>query len=112
MNFIIKLIVTAAVAFALSHVLKGIHIDTYWTALVFALVLAIANVILKPILIILTIPLTIITLGLFLFVLNALIILLAARLVDGIHIDGFWWALLFGLLLSIASSLLFGGKKE
>ena len=112
MNFIIKLIVTAAVAFALSHVLKGIHIDTYWTALVFALVLAAANVIVKPILILLTIPLTIVTLGLFLFIINALMVLLAARLVNGISIDGFWWALLFGLLLSIASSLLFSGKNE
>ena len=112
MNFIIKLIVTAAVAFALSRVLKGIHIDTYWSALVFALVLAVANVILKPILVLLTIPLTIITLGLFLFVINALMVLLAAHFVNGISIDGFWWALLFGLLLSIVSSLLFGGKNE
>jgi putative membrane protein len=112
MNFIIKLIVTAAVAFALSRVLKGIHIDTYWTALVFALVLAVANVILKPILVLLTIPLTIITLGLFLFVINALVVLLAAHFVNGISIDGFWWALLFGLLLSIVSSLLFSGKNE
>ena len=112
MNFIIKLIVTAAVAFALSRVLKGIHIDTYWTALVFALVLAVANVILKPILVLLTIPLTIITLGLFLFVINALMVLLAAHFVNGISIDVFWWALLFGLLLSIVSSLLFSGKNE
>ncbi|MBN8857393.1 MAG: phage holin family protein [Sphingobacteriales bacterium] len=112
MNFIIKLIVTAAVAFALSRVLKGIHIDTYWTALIFALVLAVANVILKPILVLLTIPLTIITLGLFLFVINALMVLLAAHFVNGISIDGFWWALLFGLLLSIVSSLLFSGKNE
>ena len=112
MNFIIKLIVTAAVAFALSRVLKGIHIDTYWTALVFALVLAVANVILKPILVLLTIPLTIITLGLFLFVINALMVLLAAHFVNGISIDGFWWALVFGLLLSIVSSLLFSGKTE
>ena len=112
MNFIIKLIVTAAVAFALSRVPNGIHIDTYWTALVFALVLAVANVILKPILVLLTIPLTIITLGLFLFVINALMVLLAAHFVNGISIDGFLWALLFGLLLSIVSSLLFSGKTE
>ena len=92
--------------------LKGIHIDTYWTALVFALVLAVANVILKPILVLLTIPLTIITLGLFLFVINALMVLLAAHFVNGISIDGFWWALVFGLLLSIVSSLLFSGKTE
>ncbi|MBX2924719.1 MAG: phage holin family protein [Chitinophagaceae bacterium] len=112
MNVIIRLLVTAAVAFGLAHLLKGIHIDTYWTALVFALVLAIANFIVRPLLIILTIPLTIITLGLFLLVINALMVLLAARLVNGIQVDGFWWALLFGLLLSIVSSLLFSGKDE
>jgi len=112
MNSIVKLLVTAAVAFGLAHILTGIHIDTYWTALIFALVLAVANVIIRPILIILTIPLTIVTLGLFLFVINALMVLLASKLVDGIRIDGFWWALLFGLLLSVVSSLLFSGKKE
>lgn len=112
MNFIIRLLVTAAIAFGLAHLLKGIHIDTYWTALVFALVLAVANVIIRPLLIILTIPLTIVTLGLFLFVINALMVLLASKFVNGIAIDGFWWALLFGLLLSIVSSVLFSGKKE
>lgn len=112
MNFIIRLLVTAAVAFGLAHLLKGIHIDSYWTAFVFSLVLAIANLIVRPLLIILTIPLTIVTLGLFLLVINALMVLLAAKLVNGIQVDGFWWALLFSLLLSIVSSLLFSGKKD
>lgn len=112
MNFIIKLLVTAAIAFGLSRILSGIHIDTYGTAIVFAFVLALVNVFVRPLLVLLTIPLTIITLGLFLFVITALMVLLASKLVDGIHVDGFWWALLFGLLLSIASSLLFSGKKE
>lgn len=112
MNFIIRLLVTAAVAYGLAYLLKGIHIDSYWTALVFALVLAIVNVIIRPLLIILTIPLTFLTLGLFLFVINALMILLASKMVDGIAVDGFWWALLFGLLLSLASSLLLSSKNE
>ncbi|MBX3256966.1 MAG: phage holin family protein [Chitinophagaceae bacterium] len=112
MSFIIRLLVTGAVAFGLAHLLKGIHIDTYWTALIFALVLAIVNFIVRPLLIILTIPLTIVTLGLFLLVINALMVMLASRLVDGIQVDGFWWALLFSLLLSIVSSLLFSGKEE
>lgn len=112
MNFIIRLLVTAAVAYGLAYLLKGIHIDSYWTALVFALVLAIINLIIRPLLVILTIPLTIITLGLFLFVINALMVLLAAKVVNGIAIDGFWWALLFGLLLSVVSSLLLSGKSE
>ena len=112
MNFIIRLLVTAAVAYGLAYFLKGIHIDSYWTALVFALVLAIVNLVVRPLLIILTIPLTIITLGLFLFVINALMVLLASKVVDGITIDGFWWALLFGLLLSIVSSLFLSSKSE
>ncbi|HRP56756.1 phage holin family protein [Agriterribacter sp.] len=112
MTFIIRLLVTAAVAYGLAYLLKGIHIDSYWTALVFALVLAIVNLIIRPLLIILTIPLTIITLGLFLLVINALMVLLASKVVDGITIDGFWWALLFGLLLSIVSSLLLSSKSE
>ena len=112
MNFIIRLLVTAAVAYGLAYLLKGIHIDSYWTALVFALVLAVVNLIVRPLLIILTIPLTIITLGLFLFVINALMVLLASKVVDGITVDGFWWALLFGLLLSIVSSLFLSSKSE
>lgn len=107
MNFILRLLVTALVAFALAQLLNGIHVDTYWTALVFALVLAILNVLVKPILIILTLPLTIITLGLFLFVVNTLVVLLASRFVEGFKIDNFWWGLLFALLLSLVTSVLF-----
>ena len=112
MSFIVKLLVTAAVAFGLSRLLSGIHIDSYWTAIVFAFILALVNVFVRPLLVILTIPLTIVTLGLFLFVITALMVLLASKLVDGIRVDGFWWALLFGLLLSFVSSLLFSGKNE
>jgi putative membrane protein len=68
------------------------------------LVLAFLNAIVKPILILLTLPFTVLTLGLFLFVINAFIILLAAKLMDGIKIDGFWWALLFSIILSTFSS--------
>ena len=107
MNFILRLLVTALVAFALAQLLNGIHVDNYWKALVFALVLAILNVLVKPILIILTLPLTIVTLGLFLFVVNALVVLLASRFVDGFRIDNFWWGLLFALLLSFVTSILF-----
>ena len=106
MNFLIKILVIAGVSFGLAHVLKGIHIDTFWTAFVFAVVLAILNIFLKPVLILLTLPVTILTLGLFLFVVNALVVLLASRFVNGISIANFWWGLLFSLLLSIISSIL------
>lgn len=107
MKFLLRIGVTALVAFALARVLKGIHVDTIWTALVFALVLAVLNVLVKPILILLTLPLTIVTLGLFLFVVNTLVVLLASRLVDGFSIRNFWWGLLFALVLSLVNTVLF-----
>lgn len=110
MKFIMRIIVTSVIAFGLSYILRGIKIDSFWTAIILAVVLAILNAILKPILIILTFPITIITFGLFLFVINASIILLADKFIDGFAVDGFWWALLFSLLLSIVSSVLY--KEE
>jgi putative membrane protein len=110
MNFLLRIIITAVVAFGLSYILKGIHIDEFTTALILALVLAVLNAILKPLLIILTLPITIVTFGVFLFVINAGIIMLASEFVDGFRVDGFWWALLFSLLLSTLTSLLY--KKE
>lgn len=106
MNFLLRILITGLVAFALAHFLKGIHVDRVWTAIVFALILAVFNVLVKPILIILTLPLTIVTLGLFLFVVNTLVVLLASKVVDGFRIDSFWWGLLFALLLSLITSVI------
>lgn len=107
MNLLIRLFITAAVAYGLSIILKGVHIPNFTDALILAIVLALLNTFIKPILVILTFPITIITMGLFLFVINALIILLADKLMDGIRIDGFWWALIFSLILSVASSVVY-----
>ncbi len=107
MKLIMRIIVTSIIAFGLSKILNGIHVDDFWAAILLAVVLAVLNGILKPILIILTFPITIITFGLFLFVINAAIILLADKLMDGFKVDGFWWALLFSLLLSIVTSVLY-----
>ena len=104
MNFIIRLLITAAVAYGLSMILSGVHIPDFKDALIFAIVLALLNVFVKPLLVILTLPVSIVTLGLFLFVINALIILLADKLMDGLTVDGFWWALIFSLILSVVSS--------
>ncbi len=101
MSFISKTFISAIVAFVLSKILSGVHIDSIVTALVFAFVLSLLDFIVKPILILLTLPVTVVTLGLFLFAINAIVILLAAKLIDGIKIDGFWWALLFSIILSI-----------
>lgn len=112
MNLLMRIIVTSVVAFGLSYLLTGIKFDSFWTAIIVAIVLAVLNAIIKPILILLTLPITLITFGLFLFVINALIILLAEKLVSGFSVDGFWWALLFSLLLSLLTSLLYKERKE
>lgn len=108
MGLIIRLLVTAAVAFGLTYVLSGVHMDSFTTALVFAIILGILNLIVKPILKILGLPLTILTLGLFSLVINALVVYLADYLVDGMKIDGFGWAFIYSIALSVITSLLSG----
>jgi putative membrane protein len=110
MNFLIRILVIAAVTFGLSYILNGIHVTDFWTALVFAFVLALLNIFIKPFLILFTLPVTFLTLGLFLFVINALVVLLASKFVHGFGIDNFWWALLFSIILSIITSAI--DKKE
>lgn len=113
MKFIIRLLVTALVAYILSMILKPhIVIDSYSTALIFVIVLGLLNAIIKPILIILTLPITIITLGIFLLIINVCMILLAGEFVSGIHIGGFWWAFIFGVLLSVISSAINNAQKN
>ena len=113
MNFAIRLLITAAIAYGLSLILSPhIHIKDFPTALLFVLLLGILNAIVKPILVILTLPITILTLGIFLLVLNVLMILLADYFMDGIRIDGFLWAFIFGLLLSALSSAISGVGKR
>jgi putative membrane protein len=107
MNIVLRIIISAVVAFALSYILSGVHIQSFVTALILAVVLGLLNIFVKPLLIILTLPITIFTFGLFLFVINAMIILLAAKFVNGFGVDGFWWALLFSLLLSVLTSFLY-----
>jgi putative membrane protein len=112
MKFIVRMMATSIIAFALSRVLEGIHVDDFWTAIALSVVLAFLNAIVKPILIILTLPATLFTFGLFLFVINATMILIADYLLDGFSVDGFWWALLFSLLLTLVTSLLYKEKTE
>ena len=106
MNFLLKILVIAAISFGLARVLKGVQVEDFWTALIFAVVLAVLNVFAKPLLILLTLPITILTLGLFLFVINTLMVLLASRFVEGFRIASFWWGLLFSLLLSLIMSVI------
>lgn len=112
MNIVMRIIINSIVAFALAYILSGVSIDSFWTAIILAVVLGILNAIVKPLLVVITFPITLVTFGLFLFVINALIILLADKLLDGFQTKSFWWALLFGLLLSLVSSLFYKEKKE
>ena len=108
MNLIIRLLVTAIVAYFLAQLLPGIHIDGFGGAVIFAIVLGILNLIVTPILKLLGLPLTIITLGLFSLVINALVILIADYFVDSMNVDGFLWAFIFSIALSLITSLLNG----
>jgi len=114
MNFFVRLLLSAVAVLIAGWVLPGVHLDSFWTALVVAAVLAFLNSFVKPILLILTLPITIVTLGLFLLVINTLIILAASYLVDGFHVDGFFSGLLFSLIVSVTRAILdaFAQKKE
>lgn len=101
-----KIIVSALAVFITSWLLPGVHVDGFITALIVAASLALLNYLIKPLLIILTIPVTIFTFGLFLLAINAFIILIASHYIDGFKVDGFWWALLFSIILSLVTSLL------
>lgn len=106
MNTLLRLFLSAVAVLVLGDVLKGVVVENYVTAIIVALVISILNLFVKPVLVILTLPITIITLGLFLFVINALIILLADKLIDGFSVNGILTALLFSILLSLLQSLL------
>jgi putative membrane protein len=112
LKFILKILFTAVVILGLARLLPGVHIDSYWTAILVAVVLAVLNAFLRPVLIFLTLPATLISFGLFLFVINAAIILLDAYFVHGFHIVNFWWALLFSILLSVILSFFDGLEKQ
>jgi putative membrane protein len=107
MNFILRILLTALAVVILAKFLPGVEVEGYLTAIIVAVVLAILNLLVKPILVIFTLPVTILTLGLFLLVINAIIILLADAFVSGFGVSGFFIALLFSLLLSLFQSLLF-----
>lgn len=106
MFILINWLISALAIVVTAYVLPGVHITNFTTALVVAVVLGIINAFIKPILIILTLPITILTLGLFTLVINALMIIITANLVSGFKVDGFLWALLFSIVLSIVSSFL------
>jgi putative membrane protein len=106
MNLLIKLIINALAVFAASYILPGVSVANFTTAIVVAIVLALLNLLIKPLLILLTIPITIVTLGIFLLFINAIIVLICSALVDGFKVDGVLYALLFSLVVSLIGALM------
>ena len=94
MGLIIRICMTGIVVFLLAQILPGVSVADYFTAILVAVILALLNFIVKPVLVLLTLPITVLTLGLFLLVINAVIILLTDALMDGFAVSGFWIALL------------------
>lgn len=101
------LLINSIVIFFGSYLLRGVTLKNYWTAIGVAIVLAILNLLIRPLIILLTLPLTILTLGLFTLVINAWILLITDKLVDGFSIQGFWWAVLFSIFISVLNSTLY-----
>ena len=106
MGLIIQILLSAVAVYLSATLLPGVHVKSFWTALLVAIVLGLLNALVKPVLQFLSFPITILTLGLFLFVINTIIILICSYLVSSFQVNGFWSALLFSIVLSIITWLL------
>jgi len=112
MKTIIHWVVSALAILISAYVLPGVHVDGFLSALIVAVVIGVINVFLRPILIMFTLPLTVLTLGLFVLVINGILIMLAAYVVPGFAVDGFLSAFLFGIVLAVVSAVLQSFKGE
>ena len=112
MYILLRWFLNAVVLLLVAYLVPGFHVASFYTALIVALVLGIVNAIIKPVLIVLTLPITILTLGLFTFVINAALILFVATIVKGFTVDGFIPALIAGVILWIAAWLASAATKK
>ncbi len=106
MQVIISVLISTLAVIVSAYIIPGVVVESFTTAIVVAIVLGIINMFVKPILVLLTLPITVLTLGIFLLVINAVIIILVTNIVPGFRVNGFIAALLFSLVLSIVSSFL------
>lgn len=106
MSVILVWILNAVALLAVAYLLPGIVVASFGSALIAALVLGLLNMLVKPVLVLLTLPITVITLGLFLIVLNALLFWFAGSVLRGFQVNGFWWAVAGAILYSVISGLL------
>jgi len=115
MKTILRILLTSIAVIVIANFLPGVDVTNFTNAIIVAIVLGLLRITVKPLLVILTLPATILTFGLFLFVVNAIIIMLAGYFVSGFTVSGFWIAFLFSILLSMFQSVLysfFGDNKE
>jgi putative membrane protein len=110
-KLIVHILLTAVAVVIGAYLLPGVQVRTFFDAILVAIAVSLINTFIKPVLVVLTIPITFFTLGLFLFVIDAILILLAGNLIPGFKVDGFWPALLFSIILSILSWILLGKKR-
>ncbi|MFA4912539.1 MAG: phage holin family protein [Alcaligenaceae bacterium] len=106
MTMLLVWILNAVALLLVAYLLPGIAVASFGSALIAALVLGLLNMLVKPVLVLLTLPITIVTLGLFLIVLNALLFWFAGSVLKGFQVNGFWWAVIGALLYSVISGLL------
>jgi len=114
MEFIIRILISTGAVLLTAYLLPSsmVEVDGFKTALLVALAMAFLNAVVKPVMIILTIPATIFTLGLFLLVINALVVMIADHFIDGFQVHGFWSALLFGIILAVVNGVFERLKKK
>ena len=112
MNLIVKILISALAVMVTQYILPGVNVESFFTGIMVAALLGLFNATIKPVLIILTLPITVVTLGFFLLVINVFIIELAAGFLDGFSVDGFWWAVIFSFVLSIVTSVFNGIDGE
>ncbi len=108
MRFLIRLLVNGLLVYAASGLLSGVFVKGYIEAVIVAVLLTIVNSLVRPIITVLTLPITILTLGLFMLIINGAMVLLVDWFLDGFNVDGWFWAILFSIVLAIFN-LFFGG---
>lgn len=119
MQVLINLVLSGIAVLISAYIIPGVHVEGFFTAVVVAVVLALVNAIIRPIVTMLTLPVNVLTLGLFSLVITALMVMITDFIVPGFSVDNFWYALLFGVVMSLINGLLFAmlptpavGKKK
>lgn len=111
MHTIISILLSTLAVIVTAYILPGVHVSNFLSALVAAVVLGIVNGFLLPLLLIITLPINILTLGLFTIVIIGLLVMLVSAIVPGFTVDGFWWAVLFGIVLAIVNGFVHSFSK-